>query len=1089
MKNILLALLVVCICPSLASLTNEGNLLAQTAFTLEAECAQVGSAWATVSDAGASNGEYTVRMSGDAKSAPPPDLPENHVSFTLTNVLAANYHLFALVRGTGPNNDSFWVRVNGGAWVAWSSGLPSNGAFEWRVSPNSAFALTGGTNTIDFAYREAGTHLDKIHLNTTGNTPTGQGAAATNCGSSNQAPTAVAAASPTSGNAPLTVNLDGSGSSDPDGNIMGYAWSWSGGSSTLASTSATFNTPGTYAITLTVTDNDGATDTDVVNVTVSAGSGGTDIWLEAECGIVGTNWDPRTGATYSNGEYLVPLLNYSNALPPDVPENRVRFVFSTSQAGNYHLFARIQANGGGRDSYWIRINSGAWIEWNQGILNDNSLSWNEALQSPFNLTAGTNTIDFAMRELGARLDKIHLNTTGMLPVGEGPAASNCGGGNIPPVAVASATPTSGTPPLTVSLDGTSSSDSDGTITDYDWSWSGGTATGATPSITLNTAGSYAITLTVTDDGGATDTDVVTVTVSGGSGGTDIWLEAECGIVGTNWDLRTGGTYSNGEYLVPLVSFTNNPPPDLPEHRVRFNFTVAQPGNYHLFARIQANGGGRDSYWIRINGGGWIEWFQGIINDNSLAWNEAVQSPFALNAGANTIDFAIRESGARLDKIHLNTDGTLPVGEGTTASNCGGNMLPTAVAAATPSTGPTPLVVQLDGTASSDPDGTIADPAGYAWTWSGGSTTGGIASITLTEGTYDITLTVTDDGGATATDVVTVVVSSATADSDGDGVLDFEDNCPTVPNPNQVIPTFFADLDNDGFGDASQRIEACEQPVDYVANNYDNCPTVTNTDQADEDYDGVGNACDPDFGGDEAYWLEAECAQVGANWQTVVSPIAAGGAYVVFLGTSSTSTPTVEDPGNYVRFTLENVTAASDYKIMVRVLAPTNGNDSFFGRINGGAWERWGNYFTLGSTFFWKEIEEGDFTLTAGTNTIDFHYREKDTQLDKIRVQRTPFEPVGFGGVDTSCPPDLVDICQEASPVLTNGYFAVGRKNCDGDLTVRVLNSIGTEVAEEDMLVGTNQVAFDLTEEVAGTYFVRLEETNGTVLQRMSVLVR
>lgn len=44
----------------------------------------------------------------------------------------------------------------------------------------------------------------------------------------------------------------------------------------------------------------------------------------------------------------------------------------------------------------------------------------------------------------------------------------------------------------------------------------------------------------------------------------------------------------------------------------------------------------------------------------------------------------------------------------------------------------------------------------------------------------------------AIDVVPVVVSD---DADGDGVLDAEDNCPTVPNPDQ------ADSNGDGFGDA------------------------------------------------------------------------------------------------------------------------------------------------------------------------------------------------------------------------------------------------------------------------------------------------
>jgi hypothetical protein len=81
--------------------------------------------------------------------------------------------------------------------------------------------------------------------------------------------------------------------------------------------------------------------------------------------------------------------------------------------------------------------------------------------------------------------------------------------------------------------------------------------------------------------------------------------------------------------------------------------------------------------------------------------------------------------------------------------------------------------------------------------------------------------------------------SEDADSDGDGILDLEDNCPYTPNPDQ------ADADGDGIGDAC----AIEPPDsedldgDGVPDGRDNCTWMTNPEQIDADADGVGDACD------------------------------------------------------------------------------------------------------------------------------------------------------------------------------------------------------------------------------------------------------
>jgi len=78
-------------------------------------------------------------------------------------------------------------------------------------------------------------------------------------------------------------------------------------------------------------------------------------------------------------------------------------------------------------------------------------------------------------------------------------------------------------------------------------------------------------------------------------------------------------------------------------------------------------------------------------------------------------------------------------------------------------------------------------------------------------------------------------SSGDLDNDADGLIDPDDNCPNVPNPDQV------DTDGDGLGDLCDE----DDDEDSFPDDDDNCPLVENPAQLDLDKDGIGDACDDD----------------------------------------------------------------------------------------------------------------------------------------------------------------------------------------------------------------------------------------------------
>ena len=92
-------------------------------------------------------------------------------------------------------------------------------------------------------------------------------------GGANRSPVAVAESSTDSGPVPLMVQFDGANSSDPDGDSLSYEWDLNGDDapdSTATSPTFTYNTVGTYTVTLVVRDGNGGEGT--ASLVIDAGN-------------------------------------------------------------------------------------------------------------------------------------------------------------------------------------------------------------------------------------------------------------------------------------------------------------------------------------------------------------------------------------------------------------------------------------------------------------------------------------------------------------------------------------------------------------------------------------------------------------------------------------------------------------------------------------------------------------------------------------------------------------------------------------------------------------------------------------------------
>ncbi|MEU0549355.1 ThuA domain-containing protein [Micromonospora sp. NPDC005979] len=427
-----------------------------------------------------------------------------------------------------------------------------------------------------------------------------------------RAPIAAAAANPTSGPAPLTVQFSSAGSRDPDGGTLTYAWAFGDGqTSTEANPTHTYATAGNYTAQLTVTNPKGRTA--VANVPVTVGNTAPTVTIEFPPDGGFFNWgdqvrytvkvtDPEDGQIDCTKVNLQVLLGHDEHAHPleqhtgctgtvqtslasgHGAEANVFAVFEATytdkggaggsgaltgrqieilqpkqkQAEYFTATGRTPVSTGGGDAGVQREAATDTAGGGQSIAFIEDGDWWSVV--PANLTNITE-IRFraASAAAGGRIE-VHAGAvdgpvvaTATVPATGGwqtytdvsaPVTGAASGGlyfvardpnggtgslfnvnwmdfvgrgvteNGPPVVTATATPTTGTVPLTVAFDGTATDAEGDTPLTYAWDFGdGGTASTLDASHTYTSVGAFTATLTVTDSKGAKSYATVPVRVN------------------------------------------------------------------------------------------------------------------------------------------------------------------------------------------------------------------------------------------------------------------------------------------------------------------------------------------------------------------------------------------------------------------------------------------------------------------------------------------------------------------------------------------------------------------------------------------------
>lgn len=147
------------------------------------------------------------------------------------------------------------------------------------------------------------------------------------------------------------------------------------------------------------------------------------VWLEAECGTVGADWDVVDSRQASNGKYVTAKAGtQSLSTAPTGGQGLLSMPFSIEKSGPFAIYARLNCPTADDDSFWLKMDNGEF-EMQNGL---GTSGWGWKRLTNVKLGAGDHTLTIGYREDGAQLDKICISNYPYAPQGMGDEAQNCG---------------------------------------------------------------------------------------------------------------------------------------------------------------------------------------------------------------------------------------------------------------------------------------------------------------------------------------------------------------------------------------------------------------------------------------------------------------------------------------------------------------------------------------------------------------------------------------------------------------------------------------------------------------------------------------